>query len=241
MHFYFITGSSKGIGLAIVKSLLQNKNAFVVGFSRTNEFKHDRFKHIEVDFSDINHLKENAEGYFQTEVDAESITLVNNAGTLGEVGYIGELDNHSLPLIYNVNLIAPVLLMNTFIKKFKNSTANLLILNISSGAGGYPVDGWSGYCATKSAINMISEVVSKEQEIRESKIKIFSVAPGVVDTDMQEKIRNTSNERFSGVEKFINFKNNKALVSTEQAAEKLVRILINPGKYKDVLLDIREM
>lgn len=241
MHFYFITGSSKGIGLAIVKCLLQNKNNFVVGFSRSNEFKHDRFKHVEADLSDINHLKENAEGYFQIAGDAESVTLVNNAGTLGEVGYLGELDNNSLPDIFNINLIAPVLLMNTFIKKFKESTANLLILNISSGAGGYPVDGWSGYCATKSAINMVSEVVSKEQEIRKSKIRIFSVAPGVVDTGMQEAIRNTDNEKFSGVEKFINLKSNKALASTGQAAEKIIRILEEPGNFKEVMQDVRSL
>lgn len=239
MRFYFITGSSKGIGLAIVKKLLEGTENYVIGFSRNNELVHDRFKHISVDFSDIDSLKDRVEEYFKVDREPKQVTLINNAGTLGEIGYLGELSSKSIPDIYNVNLIAPALLMNSFIKKFKDSSSEILIVNISSGAGNYPVDGWSGYCATKAALNMLSEVVATEQTIRGSKLKIFSLAPGIVDTEMQEKIRNTNADRFSGVEKFIGYKEDSQLASSEKVAVKIMDLLERPQKFKDVMQDVR--
>lgn len=241
MHYYFITGSSKGLGLALVKLLLQKEDTFVVGLSRSNKLQHDRFIYKNVDLSDIKRLSKRVEDIFLVGEKAVSITLINNAGTLGEVGYMGELDNKKLPEIYNINLIAPALLMNAFIEKFKDNAATKLIVNISSGAGSYPVDGWSGYCASKSGINMLSEVISTEQALRKSNIKIFSIAPGVVDTEMQGKIRNTSSQRFSGVEKFVNLKEKGELASAEDAAAKILQILQNSEKYKEVMQDVRNI
>lgn len=241
MHYYFITGSSKGLGSAIVELLLQKDDTFVVGLSRTNEIKHDRFMHKAIDFSDVKRLSEEADDIFFVKDDAASVTLINNAGTLGEVGYMGELETKKLPDIFNVNLIAPALLMNAFIKKYTDIATNKTIVNISSGAGGYPVDGWSGYCATKSGINMLSEVISKEQNLRESKIKIYSIAPGVIDTEMQAKIRSTSRKRFSGVEKFVNLKEKGELASAEDSAAKILQILQNPKIFKEVMQDVRDI
>lgn len=239
MKYYFVTGSSKGIGLALVKKLLENGENYVVGFSRSSNINHERFRHISLDLADVNSLKSQVEGYFDVGQVPDQVVLINNAGSLGEVGYVGELTSASIPDIYNLNLIAPAILMNAFIQKFKGSASEMLIVNISSGAGSYPVDGWSGYCATKAALNMLSQVIAAEQAIRGDRLRIFSLAPGVVDTDMQEKIRNTNAEQFSGVEKFVQYKKNSELSSPEKVAAKIMVLLENPHKFKDVMQDVR--
>lgn len=239
MKYFFVTGTSKGIGFALVKSLLEKNENRVVGFSRQNEIKHDHFKHISVDLADISVVKEQVNSYFEVHGEPEQVTLINNAGTLGEVGYVGELTSDSIADVYNLNLIAPAILMNAFVEKFKAGTSKILIVNISSGAGSYPVDGWSGYCATKAGLNMLSEVVASEQKIRGNNVHVFSLAPGIVDTGMQEKIRSLSADKFSGVEKFVKYKENSDLASSETVAGKIMKLLEHPQDFKDVLQDVR--
>ncbi len=239
MNYYFVTGSSKGIGLALVKALLEYDENYVVGFSRNNDITHSRFTHISVDLADVDRLKKHVNEFFEVADTPDRVVLINNAGTLGEVGYLGEIENDLIPDVYNLNLVSPAILMNAFIKKFAVTSAEAIIVNISSGAGGYPVDGWSGYCATKAGLNMLSQVVATERGIRGDKVKIFSLAPGIVDTGMQEKIRSTKKGQFSGVEKFIRYKENSELASSEKVAEKMMILLEQPEKFKDVMLDIR--
>lgn len=240
MNYYFITGSSRGIGLALTKALLENEDHFVVGLSRHNEFKHERFRHESVDLAQIDELVTLLPKFFDVEESMDRAVLINNAGTLGEIGYVGELDTAKLPAVYNINLVAPALLANEFVKRLKTSASSLLILNISSGAGGYPVDGWSGYCATKAGINMFGEVMALEQEIRGTNIRIFNLAPGVVDTDMQGEIRGADTQYFSQVQKFINLKKESALATPSDVAKSIIHLLENLDKFKGVQQDVRK-
>jgi|SRR5690606_20920310 benzil reductase ((S)-benzoin forming) len=240
MNYFFITGSSRGIGLALTKALLENDDHYVVGLSRHNEFKHKRFRHESVDLAQIDELVTLLPKLFDVGESIDRAVLINNAGTLGEIGYMGELDTAKLPVIYYINLVAPALLANEFVKRFRASASSLLILNISSGAGGYPVDGWSGYCATKAGMNMLGEVMALEQEIRGTNIRVFNLAPGVVDTDMQGEIRGADSQYFSQVQKFINLKEDAALASPAAVAKSIIHLLENPDKFKAVQQDVRK-
>src|SRR5690554_6576212 len=121
MNYFFLTGSSKGIGLALTKALLENKKNYVIGLSRHNAFVHERYKHKTVDFAQIEQLIPQLPEVFSlnTQEEIEKVVLINNAGTLGEVGYMGELEATKLPEVYNINLVAPALLINEFLRKFK--------------------------------------------------------------------------------------------------------------------------
>ena len=240
MNCFFITGSSSGIGLALTEALLEHEHHYVIGLSRHNEFEHERFRHISIDLAQIDELVALLPELFVLDESVERAVLINNAGTLGEMGYVGELDATKLPAVYNINLVAPALLTNEFIKHFKASASSLFILNISSGAGGYPVDGWSGYCATKAGINMLGEVVAQEQEIRGRDIRIFNLAPGVVDTRMQKEIRGADSQYFSQVKKFIDLKEDAALTSPSTVAQSILYLLENPDKFNGVYQDVRK-
>lgn len=239
MNYYYITGTGKGIGKALALFLLQNGNNYVVGLSRNNAIKHEHFEFIPTNlnnFDSVNNFQ------FIDIRDAEKIVLINNAGIIGQINHVGDIDNQSIYDTFMVNSIAPAVLMNNFIKAYRDYPLEKIVLTISSGAGRHAIESWAAYCASKAAIDMYSLVADEEQKIlpAEYPVKIFSVAPGIVDTQMQTQIRNTDKSSFSSVDKFIDYKNNKQLSSPEKTAELLAKILQNPDKYKEVLLDVRE-
>lgn len=240
MNYYFITGASRGIGKALAAQLLEEAH-HVIGFSRSKALQHDRYQHFSVDFSDNEALQEKVSGFFNISGQVDKIVLINNAGTLGEVAYMGNLSNKEIANLFNINVTAPAILMNEFIKSFKDIKAVKLIINISSGAANRPVDGWSGYCSSKAALNMLSEVAAKEDEMAGGGFKIYALSPGVVDTDMQDQIRTTANENFSDVKKFIALKEEHQLADPVSVAQKIIRFMENYSDFPQVIQDLRNI
>ncbi|MCF6184438.1 MAG: SDR family NAD(P)-dependent oxidoreductase [Bacteroidales bacterium] len=239
MKYFFITGTSRGTGKALAKTLLIKNNVKVIGISRNCTISNTNYEHLYLDLSKVSDVSEFSFPEFS---DAEEIVLINNAGVMSEIKRIGQQKNKNIINDYNVNIVSPSILTNSFIKKYQNYTNKRIILNISSGAGRHTIDAWSVYCASKSALDMFSENINVEQSFfpEKNRIKIFSVAPGVIETSMQEQIRNTSEKFFSEVKKFLNLKNEGQLSSPEETAKKLLYITENPDNFKDVILDVRK-
>lgn len=242
MRYFFITGSSRGIGKGLVQRILQEEDTLVYGFSRSPGMEHKRYHHHAADLSDTNWLAENVVDFFPKLDDATQIVLINNAGMLGEVKYMGEMENNSFARLFNLNVAAPAMLMNQFIKNYRADQVEKLIVNVSSGAGKYPVDGWSGYCASKAALDMLSQVAQTElqQKGMAEHFKVYALAPGVVDTEMQGKIRQVSKENFSKLDKFISYKKEGALDDARHTAEKFMELINNSDRFEDVLQDVRQ-
>ncbi len=240
MNYYYITGTSRGIGKAIALTLLEEASSFVYGLSRSNDISHPRFAHTKIDLSDTSEV---SLFNFHNHPDATSVSLINNAGILGPVNPMGKIDTEKMNEVLNVNFTSPFILSNSFIKKFQSDTFVKVILNISSGAGRHPFESWSLYGSAKAAVDMMSKVVVSEQELipGENAIRVFSVAPGIVDTQMQAEIRKTSRLQFPRLDTFIEYHKNKQLANPDVVARKLVYILKNPDQFQDVLLDIRNL
>lgn len=237
---FFITGSSRGIGKALVEALLaEDDDNLVVGLSRTNELEHERFVFIEADLSQVS--GDFARQLFSKYQATKKVVLINNAGTLGDTAYVGNIDSEKLSQAFQLNVTAPAVLMNEFVRAYGRGEAVPLILNINSGAGKSPVDGWFAYCSSKAALDMLSEVAALEAEKSGSKLKVFSVAPGVVDTAMQGEIRKKSKEDFSRVDHFVRMKEEGALASPEEVAPQLMRLIQTPEKFRDVIQDVRKL
>lgn len=235
---FFITGSSRGIGKALAEALLnESEGNWVVGLSRSNSLEHERFIFIEADLS--KEVSGIAKQLFQQYKPKREVVLVNNAGTLGQPASLGKLENNSLEQAFQLNVTAPSVLMNEFIKAYEGGDASPLILNISSGAGKYPVDGWSAYCASKAALDMLSEVAALEASKRGSSLRVFSLAPGVVDTNMQGQIRQTSEKDFSRVQEFVRMKEEGLLAAPAEVAAKIMQLLQEPQHFKEVQQDVR--
>ncbi|MBK6265371.1 SDR family NAD(P)-dependent oxidoreductase [Marivirga sp. S37H4] len=238
---FFITGSSKGIGKGLAERALQDKASKVIGLSRTHTIEHDHYKGINIDLSEISQLEKNAYDLLSAEGEFERIVLINNAGTLGDVKHMGNIDPSAITHLFNLNVTAPIILMNAFMKVFKDFKGEKIIINVSSGAGKSAVDGWSGYCASKAALDMATEVTAKENKMDNGGFRIHAIAPGVVDTEMQTQIRSTDKSDFSGVERFRSLKEDQQLSSESEVAEKYFSILNNPDKYTEAILDVRNV
>jgi len=238
MNYYFITGTSKGLGESLLDLLLKDEHNIVYGYARTSSLKHERYKHKNVDLSKLSEVQNIS---FPTLKNPENIVLINNAGMVGDVNHVGNLDNQKIIDCYNLNLIAPVILSNNFIAKYAPLTCEKMVLNISSGAGRSPIDGWNVYCSTKAGIDMFSKVLKVESEIDKSNIKVLSLAPGIIDTDMQSEIRKATQSGFSNVKRFINYKQEGELVAPSISAGQVLRFIIGETLQKDVICSVRDL
>ncbi|HPF93265.1 MAG TPA: SDR family NAD(P)-dependent oxidoreductase [Tenuifilaceae bacterium] len=233
---FYITGSSRGIGKALAELALNIEDAIVFGISRKKTISHKRYTHITTDLSNIENLTK-----FEPPLlaNAKKVILVNNAGMLGEVAQYGKLASNTIAKTHTLNAIAPAILTNWIISRYSHTASQIVILNISSGAARYPVEGWGNYCSSKASVDMLTKVIALENN--NDKIKTFAVAPGIVDTQMQKEIRDTKQENFPDLSRFIGYKENKQLSNVTEVAEMLMRIVNNPHSYKEAILDVRKL
>ena len=245
LNYYYITGTSRGIGKAFAEHLLENPSNFVFGICRNKTIEHPNYTHYHIDLTDMNAIKDFR---FELHSNPKKIYLINNAGIIGFIKPIGKLGADIIIKNYTINLIAPSVLTNAFIECYNTTDCEKVIVNISSGAGKNPVDGWAVYCSSKAGLDMFSRVVDAEQKIRSEHpqesihkgFKIFSIAPGVVNTAMQSEIRNAEKEDFSRVEDFIAYKVNNQLSEPAIISDKYLKLLNNLNSIKGVLSSIKD-
>ena len=239
MNVYIITGTSKGIGFELAKQLSEAGH-YVVGIART-ESELEGVTFIKADLSKTENLESLMnEIIVAVPENVDSFTLINNAGMVDPIGLIGSVNSEEISKAMAVNLTAPMIISNEFISKLKDFDGSKRIVNISSGAGRNAYEGWGTYCATKAGLDHFSRVVAIEQLNAKNPVEIVSIAPGIIDTGMQETIRSSKEDAFPLLEKFIDYKEQGQLSSAEQTAEKLISFIQNEN-FKEVgpIVDIR--
>ncbi|MEA2043107.1 MAG: SDR family NAD(P)-dependent oxidoreductase [Bacteroidota bacterium] len=238
MNYYFITGTSRGIGKSLAELYLKNENNRVFGYSRSQSIQHKHYTHHKTDLSRLEQLEVFS---FPNLKEANKIILINNSGVINKIARFGKQNTEGIISDYTVNITAPAVLMNAFIRKYQTLEIPRIILNISSGAARRAIDAWGTYCSSKSGLDMITEVIAEEQKFQEQKhrIKVYSVAPGVIDTKMQDQIRATDENEFSNVQRFLDLKKNNELSTPDETAALLDKVIQNPENFSDVLTDVR--
>lgn len=234
---YIITGSSSGIGLALCKKLISNANNCVLGLARNNSIEAENFKFQALDLSDIHAVKSLL--FPPLEDDYESVHLVNNAGMLGEINTLDKISQEALEDIIAVNYTAAMLLCTKFIQQYQHIAVKKTILNISSGAATGAYASWANYCASKAALEMLSKCIALEQQEQPFPIHCYSIAPGVVDTNMQVHIRKTPIENFPLLPKFEELYRENKLYSPDIVAEKLIEVMDHPERFEDKIFRIQ--
>jgi len=239
MNVYYITGTSRGLGKALAEGLLNGEQNLVIGLSRNSAITHARYRHVEIDLADPELVKKFS---FETFREAATITLINNAGAVGPIRPTGKIADDAIARLYNVNLVAPCMLINAFIRTYDSHPGQKHIVNVSSGAGKNPIDGWSTYCASKAGLDMFSRTVNEEFKVAgRTDFRIWSVAPGIVDTQMQQEIRSAKPEDFSRLSDFVSYHETSQLAQPELVAEKYFRILESPSRFTDVILSVKDI
>lgn len=220
---YIITGTSRGIGKALANFYL-DQGEKVIGISRRNEIKHPNFTFIKCDFTEKQQLYDLDLSRFTDESEHYPVRLINNAGILGEIKRSHELTLTHYTDVAMVNIVATQFLCSYTLQTFGFDNVDTII-NIGSGAGERPVPSWAAYCASKAAVNLFSETLAEEIKELGKTTKVYSVAPGVVDTDMQYSIRESDQRDFSGKQNFVDLKDNDELRTPEEVASLLDEFL----------------
>jgi benzil reductase ((S)-benzoin forming) len=199
-----VTGTSSGLGAAISNALLE-KRWKVIGISRRSvDLGSSLYTHIQLDLADIQQLAEIARNALVptlTDQKWHRVGLVNNAGTVGALRPLEDIDYPGWERAFAVNAIAPIYLMGLFVRETPAATV-LRIVNISTGAAVQPFPGLSDYGSSKAALRHAGMTLAAELESAEHpggprlNASIMSYSPGVVDTSMQETARSTGHPWF---------------------------------------------
>ena len=240
-----VTGHTRGLGAALVDAL-RERGIDVLGVARSRSAPRPdaaalpgRFEQVELDLSDSGALAQWLAGDTLAAfvAGAERALLVNNAGTVAPIGPCAVQQPADVARAVALNVAAPLMLSSAF----SRATAGLndrRIAHISSGAARNPYAGWNIYCATKAALDHHARAVALDGE---PALRMASVAPGVVDTDMQGEIRATDEARFPQRERFAEMKRAGQLTSPKEAADKLVDYLLSEAFGQAPTADIRSV
>ena len=178
----FITGASRGIGLAIANAL--NQHGYdVIGTARS-EFNFDpvnknvKMISLQLDITSREEVK-NLPSKLK-EMDLMPNIIINNAGITSDQLFLrmSELDWDK---VNDTNLNGVFNVTKAFIKHLVKSKSGRVI-NISSVSGLMGNPGQVNYSSAKAALGGFTKSLAKEVGSRN--ITVNSIAPGFIDTDM---------------------------------------------------------
>ena len=151
---------------------------------------------------------------------------VNNAGVLEPIASLRDCEPDAIRRHVEINLLGVFWGTQAFVRHRRALGGGGVLLNISSGAARHPYAGWAAYCAAKAAVDRLTEVVALEEEA--IGLRCLAVAPGVIDTHMQEQIRASRPEDFPQVERFREMKAQESFNTPRFVAEHLLAMAFDP-------------
>ena len=169
----------------------------------------------------------------------ETATLINNAGVILGVAPLYAVKAQDLATSIRVGLEAPLLLTSAFLRATRPWRARRRVLNISSGLGRRPMASQAAYCAAKAGLDHFTRCVALEEARQANGAKVCSLAPGVIDTDMQSHLRAAAPGDFPDQAVFASLKASGGLCSPAQAAERVLAWLERADFGADPVADIR--
>ena len=238
-----VSGHSRGLGEAVAAALLV-RGTSVLGLARNRNARlaarfPDTFSEVALDLADANALPRWLEtGRLGAWIDgAEQALLVNNAGTISPMGPPALQDPNEVARALALNVAAPLMLAAAFCAAAASVT-DRRILHVSSGAARKPYPGWSVYCASKAALDHHARAVAEDKV---AGLRICSLAPGVLDTEMQATIRATSLERFPLRERFAEMQRAGGLVPVDDCARRPADYLLGDAFGTVPTADLRDL
>jgi len=248
-HLFILTGASRGMGLAMARQLLKPGHTLLCISRKTNDTLAAQAKLAGATLlqwtQDLAHsadisarleqwLREQAgEGF-------ASAVLINNAGMVSRIGPLSDADADDLQRTLSVGLEAPMQLSAAFLRATESWSAQRKVLNISSGLGRKAMASQSIYCAAKAGMDHFTRCVALEEALKPNGAAVCSLAPGVIDTDMQTQMRGADAAAFPDQGNFINLKDRGLLTSPEEAATRILAFLARPDFGSQPVADVRD-
>jgi NAD(P)-dependent dehydrogenase (short-subunit alcohol dehydrogenase family) len=217
-----ITGTAKGVGLALVEEALSKNWTVFAGIKKNTSENLDvlkkRFRDtlyiVDMDISNNESVKKACS--FIGEKTESIDVLINNAAILGNIKetFYDAIDYEDALNVYNINALGPLRVTSGLINLVLKSK-NKLVVNISSEAGCVSInerENWFSYCMSKSALNMQSKILHNFLKDKDGQVLV--IHPGWVKSYMQGKL------------------DEKAEITTTEAAQRIIKIIENRNSYK---------
>ncbi len=188
MPLAIITGSSRGLGLALARALAQRHWALVLdarGATALERAARELGAITDVvalpgDVADDWHR-----GALLDAAGDQVDLLVNNASLLGPGGRdplrpLGRYPLETLARVYEVNVLAPLALAQLVLPRMRDGAT---IINVSSDAAVEPYAGWGGYGSSKAALDQLTAILAEEHPT----LKVYAADPGDMRTQMHQE------------------------------------------------------
>ena len=244
MHISIVTGASRGLGLALTQQLLARGHRVLAVARRAPELQVPAGGELlawQADLADSAPVASRLEAWLGAQAGgARSATLIANAGVVSTPGPMEHTNTAELVQALRVGLESALLLTAAFLHATEAWRVPKKVVLVSSGLGRRAMAGSATYCAAKAGMDHLARAVALEQAARPDGARIVSLAPGVIDTDMQVQLRTADPARFPERERFLGLKTAGQLDTPAIAAAKLLRYLDRPDFGKDAVGDVRD-
>jgi 3-oxoacyl-[acyl-carrier protein] reductase len=188
-----ITGSTRGIGWAIARSLARHGATVVLNGASSSAALEERVKEIRSEFG------VEADGFLADAADAVAVRrcyaeifrrfrrldiLVNNAGILRDA-LLGMFSQETISQVFATNTLGAVYHLQEASRLMSRGRRGSII-NISSIVGRVGNEGQAVYAASKAALIGLTYAAAKE--LAPMNIRVNAVAPGFIETDMTKAL-----------------------------------------------------
>jgi NAD(P)-dependent dehydrogenase (short-subunit alcohol dehydrogenase family) len=248
-QLYILTGASRGMGLSMAEQLLQAGHILLCisrhanpALNRLASATGAPLTQWTQDLADGQAASERLKAWLQTQNPTElaSVSLINNAGVIPPIVPLSQAKPADLAQALRVGLEAPLQLCAAFLGATANWTIPRKVLNISSGLGRSPMASQAGYCAAKAGMDHFTRCMALDEALRPNGAKVCSLAPGVIDTDMQVQLRGGNPAAFPEQARFADYKSEGRLDSPEAAAAKVLAYLDRADFGSKPVADVRD-
>lgn len=228
---YLVTGASSGIGRFLSLELV-NSGFSVIALSRESTHLNtldDEIRKIDsnsmtiaCDLSSPDDIAKASNMILESYEELSGI--VHNAGVIDPIKPISDAKFDDWNYLIQVNLLG-VQDITQRLYGLINGDKHTRVSTISSGASKYPIGSWSAYCVSKAGLDMWTRCLAEEGQ--KKNISAISVAPGIVNTNMQVNIRSSDPDDFPLHPHFVDYHDSGQLVNPEEVAKQLLDLVTN--------------
>lgn len=176
-----VTGGSRGIGLAVAAALADTSHLLIGGRDP------DQLREVCAGFPDAEPWPVDLADAGATAEAAATVgsldVLVHSAG-VDASGTVEELTREQWRSVLELNLVAVADLTRLLLPALRRSSGQVVVIN--SGSGFFSTPGGGMYAASKFALRALTDALREEERGR---VRVVSIHPGRVDTDMQRRIQ----------------------------------------------------
>jgi NAD(P)-dependent dehydrogenase (short-subunit alcohol dehydrogenase family) len=231
-----ITGTSKGLGYGLCRYYLEAGHK-VYGISRKSNDELEKFDHFNFLQQDLTDFKVVGKTVPQFLADVNQLDIIIlNAGVLNEIKDLRDTGLDEIKATMDINVWANKVLIDILFESVKYLKR---IIAISSGAAVSGSRGWNAYSLSKAALNMLVDLYSKEH----TNTHFIALAPGLIDTSMQEYITGLKDEKkFPVIKKLKQARGTDQMPDPLEAAKTVAGAIERLHRHQSgSFLDVRQM